>query len=159
MLVIADQSKPLALAGVMGGQESEITNLTSGALIESASFEPKGIRATSQCLHLRSDASMRYERGVDPNLTAVALARLVELLPKAGLVEAQSSQIIDDYPAPLVRQPVRFNPAQVKRLTGVEVSIAEQIRLLQGLGMALDDRNFATERELFVTPPSFRQDV
>ncbi|MFH0830997.1 MAG: phenylalanine--tRNA ligase subunit beta [Parcubacteria group bacterium] len=159
MLVIADQGKVLALAGLMGGKESEITNLTSGALIESANFDPKGIRATAQRLHLRTDASMRYERGVDPNLTAVALARLVELLPKVGLVEAQCSQIIDDYPAPLVRQPVRFNPTQVKRLTGVDIPFAEQIRLLQGLGMALDDRNFATERELFVTPPSFRQDV
>lgn len=158
-LVIADPGKPLAIAGVMGGKESEITNLTSGALIESANFESKSIRATSQRLRIRTDASTRFERGVDPNLTAVALARLVELLPKAGLVDAQTSQIIDDYPAPLVRQPVRFNPAQVKRLTGVDVPLSEQLRLLQGLGMAIDDRNFATEKELFITPPSFRHDV
>ncbi|MFO0705114.1 MAG: phenylalanine--tRNA ligase subunit beta [Candidatus Andersenbacteria bacterium] len=158
-LVIADGSKPIALAGIMGGKESEIGNLTSGALIESANFEPKGIRATAQRLKLRTDASMRYERGVDPNLTAVALARLVELLPRAGLIEAQSSQIIDDYPAPLVRQPVRYKPTEVMRLTGIDVPLSEQIRLLQGLGMAIDDRNFAIEHELFITPPSFRQDV
>jgi len=158
-LVIADSGKPIAIAGVMGGKESEIGQLTSGALIESASFEPKGIRATSQRLKLRTDASMRFERGVDPNLTAVALARLVELLPRAGLTDAQTSQIIDDYPAPLVRQPVRYKPTEVKRLTGIDVPFSEQIRLLQGLGMAIDDRNFQIEHELFITPPSFRQDV
>ena len=158
-LVIADSSKPVALAGLMGGKETEITNLTSGVVIESANFESKGIRATSQRLKLRSDASMRYERGVDPNLTAVALARLVELLPKAGLVDAQTSQIIDDYPAPLVRQPVRYKPTEVMRLTGVDVPLSEQIRLLQGLGMSIDDRDFQVEQELFITPPSFRQDI
>ncbi len=159
MLVVADQSKPLAIAGVMGGKESEIATQTSGALIESANFDAKSIRKTAQALKLRSDASMRFERGVDPNLTAVALARLVELLPKAGLVDATTSTIIDSYPAPLVRQPIRFQPTYVKRLCGVDVLLSEQIRILQDLGLIIDDRNYQTDGELLVTPPSFRADI
>jgi phenylalanyl-tRNA synthetase beta chain len=158
-LVIADQSKPLDIAGIMGGKESEIGPLTSGALLTAANFDGRSIRSTSQRLKLRSDASMRFERGVDPNLTAVALARLVELMPKAGLTEARTSQVVDHYPAPLVRQPIKFAPALVKRMTGIEVPIGEQVRLLQDLGMTVDERSFNRDQELFVTPPSFRSDI
>lgn len=159
MLVIADQSKALAVAGVMGGKESEIATQTSGALIESANFDAKSIRKTAQALKLRSDASHHYERGVDPNLTAVALARLVELLPRAGLVDATTSTIIDNYPAPLIRQPIRFQPSYTKRICGIEVPLSEQIRILQDLGLTVDDRNYQTDGELLVTPPSFRADI
>jgi phenylalanyl-tRNA synthetase beta chain len=159
MLVITDHAKPIAVAGVMGGKESEITNLTSGALIESANFDARSIRITSQKLKIRSEASMRYERGVDPSLTAVALARLVELMPRAGLVDARPSQVLDVNPSPLTRQPIRFVPTMVKKITGVDVPLSEQIRILQDLGMAVDDKNLQTDNELHVTPPSFRADV
>jgi phenylalanyl-tRNA synthetase beta chain len=158
-IVIADQSKPLDIAGIMGGKESEIGTLTSGALLTAANFDGRSIRSISQRLKLRSDASMRFERGVDPNLTAVALARLVELMPKAGLTEARASQVVDQYPAPLVRQPIKYAPALVKRMTGIEVPLADQVRLLQDLGMKVDQRAFSSGQELFVTPPSFRSDI
>ena len=158
-LVITDDKKPLAVAGVMGGVESEISATTSGVLIESANFNQVTIRRSSQALKLRSEASVRYERWLDPNLTAVALARLVELLPQVGLGEVTVSQLVDHYPAPLVRQPFTFDPSQIARLAGVQVEVAEQVRILQQLGMTVSEDELESDGQLLVTPPSYRHDV
>lgn len=154
-LVIADQDKVLAVAGVIGGTGSEISATTSGALIESANFQPRSVRRTSQRLKVRTEASSRFEHAVDPNLTAVAIARLVELLPRVGLQDAQVSQLVDAYSAPLVRQAFAFDPKLTDRLVGVSIPATEQARILQSLGMVVRESG----AELLVTPPSFRADV
>src|SRR3712207_9335915 len=79
MLVIADTERAVALAGVMGGVDSEISDSTTTVLLESASFDPKSVRRTSRLLKLPSDAASRFQRGVDPNLAWRAIGRFVEI--------------------------------------------------------------------------------
>ncbi len=97
MLVIADADRAVALAGVMGGTDSEVSDVSTTILLESASFGMRPVRRTSRLLKLRSDASARFERGVDPNLASVGIARALKLLlevsPGAEVVE-----IADVYP-------------------------------------------------------------
>jgi phenylalanyl-tRNA synthetase beta chain len=103
MLVVADSERVLALAGVMGGLESGITYSTTTAIIESATFNPGLIRAASGRFSLRSDASMRFEKSLDPNLCAVALERVVALLLELHPGATVASTVVDQYG--VVRKP------------------------------------------------------
>ncbi len=132
MLLIADPEGPIAIAGVMGGLESEVTEATRAVLLESASFSNTNNRRTAQALKLMSEASARFGRGVPPELTIPALKRAAQLMSELAGGEIASG-IIDVYP---VRQPeieLEFDPKEVERLLGLEVSQEEVIELLEQL--------------------------
>ena len=154
-LLIADDTKPLALAGIMGGRNSEINPATVDVLIESACFKPQNIRATSKKLDLRTDSSYRFERGSDIGICDWAGRRAAQLiLQTAG--GAVLEPALDAYPnpAPLRQIPLRF--AKCDQLLGVAITPDEQVHFLQHLEL----RALAREpsRALFQVP-SFRVDL
>jgi phenylalanyl-tRNA synthetase beta chain len=156
MLMICDGAKPVAVAGVMGGLNSEISNETTRVLLESAWFEPVSVRKTSKKLGLSTDASRRFERGVDPSGAVRAANRAAELMAQVGggrIVEG----VIDVHPRPWVPHPLRLSAARTTRLLGVEVPPREISRLLSSIEFKVEST--AVPDELEVTAPSFRVDV
>jgi phenylalanyl-tRNA synthetase beta chain len=165
MLVIADAVQPVALAGIMGGLDSEISTTTTDVLIESAYFNPDSVRRTARQLGMDTEASRRFERGADCENVLNAQARCVELICEiAGGVATEDS--IDVYPKPLAPRSVAFRPAKVESLTSLQVELSEMTRILAALGFAPSEpsRN-PTVREgpanyaLVFTVPSWRNDV
>lgn len=158
MLAIADADRSVALAGVMGGTDSEVSDATVNILLESACFDMKAVRRTSRLLKLRSDASARFERGVDPNLAGVGIARALKLLlevsPGAEIVE-----IADVYPAPAVPRTLTMNFDRIEHLLGVGFSTGEVERVLTDLGFEPRISDVPHGRALTVTIPTFRSDV
>jgi phenylalanyl-tRNA synthetase beta chain len=154
-LLIADETKPLALAGIMGGQNSEINPATVDVLIECACFKPQNIRATSKKLDLRTDSSYRFERGSDIGICEWAGRRAAQLiLQSAG--GAVLEQAVDAYPnpAPLRRVPLRF--AKCDQLLGVAIPAAAQVNFLKSLELSVLEQEPA--HALFQVP-SFRVDI
>jgi len=154
-LLIADETKPVALAGVMGGRNSEINPATVDVLIESACFKPQNIRATSKKLDLRTDSSYRFERGSDIGICEWAGRRAAQLILQTagGLVLEQA---LDAYPnpAPLRQIPLRF--AKCDQLLGLAIPADDQVNFLQRLQLSVVAREPA--RALFQVP-SFRVDM
>lgn len=154
MLMICDADKPVALAGVMGGANSEVGNETTNILLECAYFDPKVTRATRESLRLSTDASYRFERGTDPQSMPDALTRVVSLIiAVAG--GRETAPPVDCYPKPIAHRNVFLRPERVTRLLGVELSRRDIERYLTGLGFAVapkDDR-------LAVQVPGWRPDV
>lgn len=134
MLLIADEQKGIALAGVMGGQNTEINDNTKDVLIESAYFNPTNIRRTSKTLGLRSESSYRFERGADVGICDWASQRAAQLiLETAGGQLAES--VVDAYPKPAALKQISLRHQKVGELLGVSISAEEQIRLLKNLGL------------------------
>jgi phenylalanyl-tRNA synthetase beta chain len=130
MLLIADETKPVALAGIMGGQNSEINLNTSDVLIESAYFKPQNIRATSKKLELRTESSYRFERGADVGLCEWASCRAAQLiLQTAG--GSLTSGVVDAYPQPVEPKQITIRHQKVKDLLGIELS-PEQVEAYLG---------------------------
>ena len=155
MLVIADAEKAVALAGIMGGEESEISASTTDVLIESAYFEPNSIRRTARRLGMDTEASRRFERGADRENVLRAQQRCVELICElAGGVATEDA--IDVYPQPFVPRVIAFRAARVKELTSLDVESDEMVRILTGLGFKSD--YFPLEK-FTVEVPSWRVDV
>ncbi|MGE0084455.1 MAG: phenylalanine--tRNA ligase subunit beta [Desulfococcaceae bacterium] len=155
MLMICDGEKPVAVGGVMGGLNSEIENSTTRVLIESAYFSPSSIRKTAKKLGLGTDASHRFERGVDPEGTIRALDRAAQLmLEVAG--GTLINGCIDEHPVQIKNLPIRLSAAAANRHLGLELGRDQMAALLESV-------EFAVEKEgnlyLRVTPPSFRVDV
>ena len=155
MLVIADAQRPVAVAGVMGGEESEISSTTQDVLIESAYFNPASVRRTAKLLGLHTEASHRFERGVDPHGVLRAQERCVALICEiAGGVA--TADALDVYPAPLPAKNAELRPERVEALTGLQVPRAEMLRILTALGFQVREDNPA---KLAFTIPSWRHDV
>ena len=155
MLLIADENKGIALAGVMGGQNTEINDTTKDVLIESAYFQPQNIRRTSKQLGLRSESSYRFERGADAGISDWASARAVQLiLQTAGGRLVPGS--IDACAAPIEPKHVSLRHAKVGQLLGVEISAAENVKHLTALGLeAIGQSNEACSFKI----PTFRVDL
>jgi len=154
-LVIADAERPVALAGIMGGEDSEISESTTDVLIESAYFNPDSVRRTARLLGMDTEASRRFERGADCSGVLRAQERCVELICElAGGVATENA--IDVYPKPLVPRVVSFRPSRVKELTSLVVQLPEMIRILSGLGFVIADQ---WADPVIVTVPSWRIDV
>src|SRR5262245_51725262 len=118
MLVIADAGKPVAVAGVMGGEESEISDQTTDVLIESAYFDPSSVRRTAKLLALHTEASHRFERGTDPGGVIAAQNRCVALICElAGGVATEDS--LDVYPNPIKSRSVGLRPERVEAITSL----------------------------------------
>ena len=139
MLVIADAEKPVALAGIMGGEDSEISTQTTDVLIESAYFDPNSVRQTARQLGMDTEASRRFERGADCEGVLRAQQRCVELICElAGGVATDDA--IDVYPQPLSERTVNLRPERVTELTSLTVEPAEIVRILTGLGLKRRNR-------------------
>ncbi|TVR68751.1 MAG: phenylalanine--tRNA ligase subunit beta [Sphaerobacteraceae bacterium] len=157
-LVIADAERPVAIAGVMGGVDSEISDDTTTLLLESASFNMVGIRQTARSQRLRTEASARFERGLDPNLAMTAAQRatalILELCPEARITE-----IADQYPAPRDQKSVTMPRTEIKRLLGVDYPDDVVLGVLQRLDLAPEivDENGAPA--IRVQVPTYRNDI
>ena len=157
MLLITDGGGPVAVAGVMGGLESEVTEATQDILLEAANFNNISIRRTSAALRIPSEAAQRFGKGVDPELTLVALRRAAELMRElAGGVVAQG--FADAYPAPLPTKVIDLPVSEVERWLGIALAPGEILSMLERLGFAC--RLIAEPRPTVrATVPSFRLDV
>ena len=151
MMVIADSDKPIAVAGVMGGEYSGIEDDTTTMIFESACFNGINVRATAKGLGMRTEASARYEKGLDPNNTMPALLRaleLVELLDAgdvvAGVVDAKGAM-----PAPPV---IPLQPERICKFLGADIDADFMVKTLRRLGCTVDE-------QLNVTPPTYRADL
>ena len=155
MLVIADAQRPVAVAGVMGGEESEISNLTTDVLIESAFFNPASVRRTAKSLGLHTEASHRFERGTDPEGVLAAQERCVALICEiAGGVATEDA--FDVYPNPVAAKSVALRPERVAAITDLAVAPDEIKRILVSLGFLLRTEESAA---LTFVVPSWRHDV
>lgn len=155
MLVIADAKRPVAVAGVMGGEDSEISNTTTEVLIESAYFNPASVRRTARLLSLHTEASHRFERGTDPEGVLSAQERCVALICEiAGGVA--TGDPLDVYALRVGQKSAGLRPARVEALTGLQVETAEMLRILSALGFELFNESSA---HLIVNIPTWRHDV
>ncbi len=136
MLTIRDARAPIAIAGVMGGEDSEVTAATRDVLLECALFEPKQVRATRRALAISTDASYRFERGVDPTMMETALVRAAGLIAAlgGGSVDARA---IDVHPAPWRPPVVPLRPSRVGRVLGVPFAAGRIAGLLRPLGYSV----------------------
>ncbi len=156
MLLITDGGGPVAVAGVMGGEESEVSEETSNVLLESANFDYLNVRRTSRELGLTTESSQRFGRRVDPDLTAKAVARAAHLM--AELAGGSVAPTIGDlYPGRKPERVIDFDPDYVARILGVEVPREEVERILRSLAFQISERR--EEESLEVTVPSHRRDV
>ncbi|MEO8706604.1 MAG: phenylalanine--tRNA ligase subunit beta, partial [Kofleriaceae bacterium] len=152
-LVIRDGQVGIALAGVMGGLDSEVTDATTRVLLESASFRPLTVRRTVRRLNLHSEASHRFERGVDPELAALASARAARLMCQVGGGRVVG-EIVDAYPDRRAPATIPVRLARARMLTGVPLEASTCRDALERLGCSV-----AGTDVLEVTPPSARVDV
>ncbi len=133
MLVIADQERAVAIAGVMGGADSEVTEQTTAILLEAANFNPASIYHTGSSLDLPSEARMRFERGISPELTLPALKRATQLIIQLAGGKAAKG-LVDAYPGKKKRKPILLSTGEVKRLLGIEFSLDQITAALTSLG-------------------------
>ena len=156
MLVIADSDRPVAIAGVMGGADTEINENTKDVLIESAYFNPGSIRQTARKLGMDTEASYRFARGVDPDAQARAADRVAELI--AEITGGQVLQsVIDVHPGSVKRARVTLREARIERLTGLKVPIQQAAEILRKLDFEVELAEGA--KDLSATAPSFRGDI
>lgn len=154
MLVIADDAGPVALAGVMGGADTEVTESTTRLLLEAARFQPSSIRTTSMRLALRSESSARFERGLSPELAAPAARRATRLLAEHASGRARPDAV-DVYPSPLQRSPIEVTHHRLATVTGLAINDDEVERWLTALGFEVS----RTAGGFVIRPPWWRTDV
>ncbi|MFC1953809.1 phenylalanine--tRNA ligase subunit beta, partial [Chloroflexota bacterium] len=155
-MVIADGDGSVAIGGVMGGANSEVAEETTSILLEAASFKPASIHYTGRALGLPSEACMRFERGISPDLTLPALKRATQLLVELGGGEAASG-IIDTYPGRVEQEPILLSTAEIKRLLGVEFTLEQITDSLASLGF--ECQQTGSDSEVLVSAPYWRSDV
>lgn len=153
-LLICAGEEPVALAGIMGGMNSEVRESTRSVLLESASFAPVSIRRTAKRLALYSEASHRFERSVDPEGTLPALDRAVDLLRELAGARAGSG-IADRFPGKANRPAILLREERIEKLLGLKLERKEAVKLLGALGMKTKQQ----ARALKVVPPARRPDL
>ncbi|MFC1941662.1 phenylalanine--tRNA ligase subunit beta [Chloroflexota bacterium] len=154
MLVIADGERAVAIAGVMGGLNSEITWGTTSILLEAASFNPASIHYTSHNLSLTSEASMRFERGISAGVTIPALRHATQLIMQLGGGKVAKG-IVDVYPGKREPEAILLTPEDVKRILGIELSLDQIVISLISLGFGCK----VEDSKISVTVPYWRSDV
>ena len=151
-LMICSKGKPVAVAGIMGGLESEIVEGTHSFLLESATFDAVSIRKSSAALGLRTDASMRYEKTLDPEMVTGAIGRYLQLLleidPGVTVISRLSDQYVKHYP----KRRITFDKAYVDRITGIDISETQIEETLTSLGFVLSREG----KDMTVQVPSWR---
>ncbi len=153
-LLIADENNPIGLAGVMGGLDSEITADTRAVLFEGANFNPKSIRMTAKRFGLRSEASNRFEKGIDPNLASLAVDRCCQLVEEigAGTVVASS---IDVYKNIRKEKTISLRPQRANALLGLNLSLEDMLGYLNSLGLKAELKDGL----IYSTIPTYRMDL
>lgn len=154
MLTINDSEKPVAIAGVMGGFNSEIDNSTSSILIESAYFDPKSVRKTSRKLSLQSDSSYRFERGVNYDSLEFAAKRCADIIIENGGGEI-ASKFTDIYPNKINKTIINVRFERARKIIGLDVSNDRILQLVEKLGWQINKKKDSFE----VEPPSYRVDL
>ena len=154
-LVIADESKPMCIAGVFGGEYSGVTVETTDIFLESAYFNAVSVRKTSKRHNLKTDSSFRFERGTDPNITVYALKRAALLIQEVagGTI---SSGITDIYAKPVAPFTFEVNYSNVQRLIGADIPAAEIKAIILALGIEISEE---TEEVITVKVPAYKVDV
>jgi phenylalanyl-tRNA synthetase beta chain len=137
-LLICDAEKPVAIAGVMGGENSEITDGTVNVLLESAYFNPSSIRRTARALNIASDASYRFERGADINNTLYAINRAAQLIHELAGGDVLAG-MVDVYPQPREPKRIDLRFARANEIIGIDIPESDQLRILQRLGFGIDE--------------------
>src|ERR1041385_2658218 len=155
MLLIADATKGIALAGIMGGQNTEINDRTVDVLIESAYFEPRNIRRTSKTLGLRSESSYRFERGADVDIADWASQRAAHLILQTAGGQLASG-VVDAYPRPAEPRQITLRHSKVTQLLGVEIHPTENVKHLGALGLEVVAQS---KDACSVRVPTFRVDL
>src|SRR5437867_5644793 len=156
MLVIADADRPVAIAGVMGGADTEINERTTDVLIESAYFNPTSIRHTARAIGLDTEASYRFARGADYEAQVRAADRVAQMVAEIAGGEVLKGAI-DVYPAHITRDPVSLREARVEQLTGLKAPIERAAEILRALDFEV--KLSAPEKQLRALAPSFRVDI
>ncbi|WGX75998.1 phenylalanine--tRNA ligase subunit beta [Paraclostridium bifermentans] len=155
MLVIGNQDKTLDLAGIMGGENSEVKDNTTSIFLEGASFAKENIRATSKKLGLRTEASSRFEKGIDVNLTEAAVNRACQLIEELGCGTVLNG-MLDYHPKKEEVQRITANPERINKLLGVNVPMDQFINILERLEFKC---NLISSDKLELEVPSFRLDI
>ena len=150
-LVIRSGDVTVALAGVVGGENSSISDSTTEVFLEAAHFAPLAVRRTAKRHDLRTDASARFEKSLDPEHAKMAIGRLVTLLKETCPNLEVSSSLIDVYPNPIATRIIELSPAQVEKKMGFAIDRAEQKEILERLDFVVSG-----DESLLVTVPSFR---
>ena len=154
-LMICDGEREVAIAGVMGGENSEITDETKNILIESAHFNPSSIRKTSKLLGLSTDASYRFERGVDPGNTVYAAERTAQLISELAGGEILNG-ILDVYPNKIKEKKIKLRFSRIDKILGYNISKTSVKSILRKLGIKI---NSELKDAVNVTIPTFRPDI
>lgn len=154
-LVIADAEKPACIAGIFGGVHSGVSETTTAVFLESACFDPSTIRRTARRHGLSTDASFRFERGVDPEITVYALKRAALLLKEVAGAHISSSVTDIDH-ARRSRTEVKLRFAEVDRLTGIAIAPDDVVRVLELLDFRVKERN---SQSILLQVPAYRVDV
>ncbi len=151
-MVVADAERAQALAGIIGGADSAVQAATTAVLLEAATWEPRRIRATSRALGVRSEASLRFEKGLSPALSKPAVDRAAALL--AEIASGTEVQAVDVYPVPLVQPAIVVRTAELDRILGVSVPKPQAKSILERLEFTVKP----TADGLVATPPASRLD-
>lgn len=154
-LMICDGVGPVAVAGIMGGLDSEITQQSTRVLIESAYFQPRSIRRSSKNLGLRSESSYRFERGVDPEGVLRAVDRAAQLMQQVGGGRIARGRI-DAYPNPVRIPELKLRVERTNRFLGTQLKASQMADALRSIEMTVEETDGGVLR---VVPPSFRSDI
>lgn len=154
-LVIADEEKAVAIAGIMGGKNTEVDENTTEILLEVAYFTPENIRKTSKILGLSSDSSYRFERGIDRDNTLVVLERASSLIQSITDCEV-IGEYVDIYIDPYTSREVSLDINRLNKFVGKEIELDTVGKILNSLNMQIKNRG---ENKISVTPPSYRNDI
>jgi len=154
-LVIADEAKAIAIAGIMGGKNTEVDENTTDILLEVAYFTPENIRKTSKTLGLSSDSSYRFERGIDRDNTLVVLERASSLIQSITNCDVVG-EYADVYTDPYASREVSLDINRLNKFVGKEIELDTVGKILNSLNMQIKNRG---ENKISVTPPSYRNDI
>ena len=153
-LLIADPSKPIGMAGVMGGEDTEVSEETSSVILEAATFDPATIAYMSRRHFLRTEASGRFERGADPEAPVYATARACQMMAEHAGARV-SSDVTDSYPLEVERAQLRLRPRRTNAIVGAQIRADLQADKLRSIGLDVVEEADA----LAVTVPTFRPDL
>jgi len=156
VLVIADEEKPVAIAGIMGGLDSEVTDETTAILLESANFDRATIRRGTRHFQLPSEASLRFEKGLSRELPLVALKRATQLFHELAHGKVAKG-VVDVYPGKVKPEEILISADEVKRLSGLDVSTDEIVRVLTSLGF--ECRQTSVPSQALIFSPYWRSDI
>ena len=154
-LMICDSQNSIAIAGVMGGENSSITNETKNIVLESAYFSSTSVRRTAKKLGLSTDASQRFERGTDPNITAKALELAAELISEI-CADAKVGKIVDAYPEKIKRKEIKLRVSKVSKILGVKIETDNLVELLKSIDIEIEQVGNAI---LKCKVPTYRPDL